>query len=418
MKLLPAIVIVLLALSGCVFRQLKENLQDLGQYGLLRGTVSVDHATDAPIIVLVYGGEGASAHVIDSFVLAQPGSFFFVVPAGTYRLAAFENRDRTFAYDAARDPVARYAGGSPLTVAPGQVIQHLDLTVAAQPEPLGFDYTVPEGGRRGTHHLPAVNVGVVTTLDDARFSHDNARLGLWRPVDFLFDVGAGLYFLEPYDAKKIPVLFIHGAVGTPDDWRAVIEHLDRARFQPWLLYYPTALSLRLDGHAIDRWMQRLYSTYRFSRLLVVAHSMGGLVGRSFINSALQNPSGGVAESLRLFVTLSTPWQGQSAAGLGVEHAPTVAPSWYDIAPGSEFLQWVQAKPLPKAIPHYLLFSYGGGGRFSSEPNDGVVTLASQLDPSAQAESVKVYGFNDSHTGILADPAVSALLNDILAAAAQ
>ncbi len=410
--------IVLLALSGCMFRQLKENLQDLGQYGVLRGTVSVDHATDAAIIVLVYGGEGASTQVIDSFVLAQPGAFFFIIPAGTYRLAAFEDRDRTFAYDPAHDPVARHADGRPLTVAPGQIIEHLDLMVTAQGEPLGFGYTVPEGGRRGAHELPAVNVGVVTTLDDPRFSHDNARLGLWQPVDFLFDVGAGLYFLEPYDPKKTPVLFIHGAMGTPDDWRTIIAHLDRSRFQPWLLYYPTALHLTLDGQAIDRWMQRLYSTYRFSRLLVVAHSMGGLVGRSFINSALQNPSGGVAESLHLFITLSTPWQGQSDAALGAEHAPVAAPSWFDIAPGSPFLQWVQAQPLPKAIPHYLLFSYGGGGRFSGEPNDGVVTLASQLDPRAQAESVKVYGFDDSHTDILADPSVSALLNEILAAAAQ
>ena len=358
-------------------------------------------------------------HVLDSFVLAQPGSYYFIVPAGTYRLAAFEDRDKTFAYDPEHDRAAVYGGGVPVTVAGGQTIEGLGIALrGGGNEPLGFAFTVPPAGRRGARQLPDLNIGVVTTLDDPRFSHDNAKIGLWQPIDFLFDVGAGLYFLEPYDEKKIPILFIHGALGTPDDWRWLIAHLDRNRFQPWLLYYPTALPLELDGAALDRWMQRLYTTFRFPRLLVVAHSMGGLVARAFINTALRDPTGGVADSLRLFVTLSTPWQGQAAAALGVEQAPAVAPSWYDMAPGSPFLQSLQASPLPKTIPHYLLFSYAGGSRFSDAANDGVVTLASQLDWRAQSESVKVYGFDESHTGILRSPQVSGLLNAILASAAQ
>lgn len=55
--------------------------------------------------------------------------------------------------------------------------------------------------------------------------------------------------------------------------RALIERLDRSRFQPWLLYYPTALPLDLDGAGLDRWMQRLYTTYRFPTLTVDRRNM-------------------------------------------------------------------------------------------------------------------------------------------------
>jgi hypothetical protein len=55
--------------------------------------------------------------------------------------------------------------------------------------------------------------------------------------------------------------------------QALIERLDHSRFQPWLLYYPTALPLDLDGAGLDRWMQRLYTTYRFPTLTVDRRNM-------------------------------------------------------------------------------------------------------------------------------------------------
>ena len=198
----------------------------------------------------------------------------------------------------------------------------------------------------------------------------------------------------------------------------MIERLDRTRFQPWFVYYPTALPLDLTGAAVHRWVQRLYSIYGFSRLLVVGHSMGGLVGRAFINDAVQHADGGLADTLRLFVTLSTPWQGHSMAALGVQHAPAVAPSWHDMAPDSAFLRAVLAQPLPSQIPYYLLFSYSGGSRMLGEANDGVVTLTSELDPRAQQQAVKVYGFAESHGGILGSASVSVLVNGLMTAAAH
>ena len=35
----------------------------------------------------------------------------------------------------------------------------------------------------------------------------------WKPAEFFREVGGNVYFLEAYDATKIPVLFVHGAAG-------------------------------------------------------------------------------------------------------------------------------------------------------------------------------------------------------------
>ena len=139
----------------------------------LRGTVSVEEPTGAPLVVLIYTGDADTAHVIDDFVLTQPGAFFFMLPAGTYRLAAFEDHSRTFAYDPAHDPAVRFAVGEPLTLAEGQVIDQIALVLhAGSTEQLGFAYTVPEAGRRGRAPAPRHQR---RSRDDARRSAASLR---------------------------------------------------------------------------------------------------------------------------------------------------------------------------------------------------------------------------------------------------
>jgi hypothetical protein len=43
-----------------------------------------------------------------------------------------------------------------------------------------------------------------------------------------------------------------------------------------------------------------------------------------------------------------------------------------------------------------------------------VSVASQLAVPAQSNAVRIYGFDDSHVGVLQNPEVSKLLNDLLA----
>jgi hypothetical protein len=404
--------------SGCVFHRLGQDLRTLETYGTVRGTVSAPPAAAPSIVVLAITGAPGAEHVVDSFVLGRPGPYFLTLPAGTYRIAAFADRAGKGVYEPDIDPVARPSAAGTIALTGGAVRQGVDLSFAGgATRPLGVSFRLPAPGERVVHLLPDVHVGEVTSLDDPRFARENAKLGMWEPVKFLFDVGAGIYFLEPYDPAKIPVLFVHGVAGTPDDFRTLIAHLDRKRFQPWVLYYPSGLDLGELGRGVDRWMERLHVEDPFPRLVVVAYSMGGLVSRAFLNEALDTPGGGVADALCLFVTLSTPWGGQRAAAWGVAQAPAVAPSWRNLAPGSPFLQALLAKPLPPHIPHDLLFSFGGKSRLLDVANDGVVTLWSELTPAAQAGARRLYGFDTTHTGILREEAVWRLLSQLLASAA-
>src|SRR5262249_30463900 len=180
-------------------------------------------------------------------------------------------------------------------------------------ERIPFPFSSADGEGLGEGTQPDLRfVGVVTRMDDPRFSRQNGRRGLWQPLEFVRQVGAGVYFLEPYDPNKVPVLFVHGALGHPGNWAAIVAALDRSRLQPWLAYYPTATGLETTAMALDRWMEELYVRYRSPRLAVVAHSMGGLVARAFINR-LVAAGDGRAAGLRLFVSVSTPWEGSELA---------------------------------------------------------------------------------------------------------
>ena len=64
--------------------------------------------------------------------------------------------------------------------------------------------------------------------------------------------------------------------------------------------------------------------------------------------------------------------------------------------------------LPPHIAYHMLFGFHGSS------NDGVVALSSQLRLEAQEEARSLRGYDDTHMGILSDPAALAHLNQILA----
>ena len=49
--------LVSLLLAGCMFGDLRQNLAQINEYTVLRGTVRTDHPTDLPILVVIYSGE-------------------------------------------------------------------------------------------------------------------------------------------------------------------------------------------------------------------------------------------------------------------------------------------------------------------------------------------------------------------------
>ena len=63
--------------------------------------------------------------------------------------------------------------------------------------------------------LSRLQLGIVANLDDERFSQERAGEALWQPFEMVADELVGLYFLELYDAGRIPVVFVRGMTGTP-----------------------------------------------------------------------------------------------------------------------------------------------------------------------------------------------------------
>lgn len=399
--------------ASCAFFALRENLERMQRFATVGGTVDTGAPAGTPTVVVLFRSEGEEP--VDSFVLPPHGRYFFVVPAGSYRIGAFIDTDNNFRYDPAHERGIWYRAPDVIHLVEGQAVGQIDLRFGTTGTvTLTQPLIAPELGRRGMRELPDVNIGTVTTIDDPRFSQENGTLGMWQPVDFAARHLAGIYLLEPFDPDKIPVLFVHGITGYPAEFRHLIARLDRKRFQPWLLYYPSGGRLEMLGRSTIRWITALGVQHRVRRLVIVAHSMGGLVSRSAINQWIASVGDARATKLDAFVTISTPWGGHAAAAEGVEHAPEVVPAWDDMAPGSEFLEGIFATQLPPECRYYLFFSYEGHSALVGGVNDGVVAVSSELVLAAQEQAVKVYGFPESHTSILRSEDVSARLNRVLA----
>lgn len=260
-------------------------------------------------------------------------------------------------------------------------------------EDLSEFYADPEGF---AGQVVAAGAVQVSGLDAPGLAESHGRKGLWQPLSFVKEKRGGVYLLEAYDPQKVPVLFIHGAGGTPQDWRYFISQLDRSRYQAWVYYYPTGLPIDLSAGWLDKFIADLHQRFRFQRLAIAAHSMGGLVAR---RSLTLTAGDSARDYSTLLVTFATPFGGVPVARLGLSLGAYAVPSWRDLAPTSAFLRSLQSRSLPAAVRHHVFFGYReDGGDFDS---DGVISVASQL----AVKPAGAHGFRTDHSDILDSAAV-------------
>jgi pimeloyl-ACP methyl ester carboxylesterase len=347
--------------------------------------------------------------------MERAGRFVFSVGdgQGTYTVGAFDDADRDLVLEPGESFIA---DRDSVTCKPGARFEDFALSIPAKAEvrSKGIDFsgikTMTLGEQVSSVLGQQTAAGELTSLAEDFFSQEVAESGLWRPFDFLVEGYAGVYFLEAYDPNRTPVLFVHGINGTPRSFDYVIRNLDRKRFQAWVYYYPSGLHLDTIADHLAQTMTKVQVRYRVPRFAVVAHSMGGLVARGFV---LRHAEASRSTRIPLFVTISTPWGGHKAA----EHAtkaPAVVDVWRDMAPGSPYQQSVLNPPLPAGLQHHMVFTFQRNRTSFGESDDQGVTVASQLVVPAQKNAVRVYGFDDTHMGVLRNPEVSNLLNDLLA----
>ncbi len=116
------------------------------------------------------------------------------------------------------------------------------------------------------------------------FGHAN---GLSRPH---------LFLLEPFDPNRRILLMIHGLASSPEAWTNVANNVMgdeelRRNYQIWQFYYPTNMPIPLNHGNIRRILTSALNHYdptgttkASSDMVVVGHSMGGVISRLLVSS--------------------------------------------------------------------------------------------------------------------------------------
>jgi len=398
---LLAFIALCITFSGCSLLKVHEQSEFIENIGRIKGSVTVTGTQKGEVIVLRYRDENGTPVLKAQTALSEKGEYQFNVAPGKHYLAAFVDVNNDGQYQ--ENEHGNFWGNPSFVLVPKKE------TVNLKPIIISGLVPKPENGQKARKSILKIveNIGRVTSIIDPTFTRKNYSMGMWHPVDFLEQVGGGLFFLQPYQPEKIPILFIHGVNGGPTDWKTLIANLDDDKFQPWVLFYPSGLRLDMISDYLMQAVVSLQKEYHFKRFSIVSHSMGGLVSRSFIKKCTEkHPK--IANKINFAMTINSPLGGMASAAAGAKHSPIVIPSWKDVAPDSVFLKDISDWTWPEDIPYYLVFSYKTGGS-----GDGVVSLKSQIPPKFQAESLHMYGFNNNHVGTLEDPYFLTLFNNLL-----
>lgn len=402
----------LLGITSCAnFRKLGKDLKLISEEYRVSGIIENADAYTSPVRAMVIEWDPAANEVYsgDRVDLTAGGAFMFLVRSPlNQHVAAYADTNRDGKYNRG-EPfwIHRDADGKPspvtLSAAERQARVTGTLSTSEQiPAALADAITRMLAGRSVeqviTRQGVRFAVGEKANLDDARFAATRGEDGLWTPATFAIQSGFGIYFLEDYDPSKTPVLFVHGAAGSPQDWRHAMEKIDRKIYQPWFYVYPSGMRLGQAAMALNEGVKLLHGRYRFKRLHVVAHSMGGLVARDFI---IRNVIADGQDYINTFITFSSPWDGHGAAAMGVKYAPEVVPSWRDMQQGSDFLTSLYDQRLKGRVNHHLFYSHHAKrSPVLPAENDGSVSVASQTRKEAAADAVEVRGFDEDHVSIL------------------
>ena len=154
--------------------------------------------------------------------------------------------------------------GKDATLALRRPAKQPTASVEGKVRPLAVNYSAPI-----SYYKPPSNLTLRGLVGGFEATHYPAEIGL--------------YFLQPYDPDRIPLIFVHGLFSTPFTWVETINGLQadpeiRKHYQFWVFAYPT-------GYPI------LYSAFRLRQALakadqvcpnhkpyvVVGHSMGGML---------------------------------------------------------------------------------------------------------------------------------------------
>ncbi len=390
---------------GCSLIKLEKEVNKALEGTCIVGRIQAKCTGNGPVIVAAYS-VGEEKKIANYTVLHDSGEYEIGLDKGEYYVFAYRDENSNLVYDEG-EAAGHYGEPKLVDARKVYVVYDIDIVIAEE----GRTIEIPPGFEISSvkpKKLRSRQAGAITDLDDERFSRENGVKGFWEPASFFQELGGNIVFLEEYDPEKTPVLFIHGAGGTPKSWKYFADNMDRTRFQPWFFYYPTGLRIESMSHLLFWKLVNLQTKYQFNKIYITAHSMGGLLAKSFIvNSGRQFPY------VRLFISLATPWGGDRMAEFGVRQSPAVIPSWIDMQPESDFITSLYRIEMPEGVNFYMFSGHRGSRNPFKSNNDGTIELASIQDLRAQSEAKMNYTFNEDHASILSSKEVLAQYNTIL-----
>ena len=262
-----------------------------------------------------------------------------------------------------------------------------------------------------------------------------------------------LMMFEPYQRGKIPVLFIHGLLSEPMTWAELFETIKadrelRDRYQFWAFQYPTGAAFLRSAAILRSELASLMASVdpeatdpALSQMVLIGHSMGGLVAqlqitssgdqlwRSFANRPLESlrltpemyaqfqelfyfePS----PHIRRVVYIGTPHRGSAMAnrligrmGAALVREPEEQRRQYDaflaanpgvvdkfatrriptsidmLEPNNPILNAMDHLPTAPCVATHSIIGIGGCS-LCREPSDGVVPVSSARMPGVESE---------------------------------
>lgn len=398
-------VVISLVATGCALIRLKKEFDWSLKSTVIIGRIYGKFAGGGPIIVAARS-TNEEKRIAGYTVLHDSGEYEIAVGQGKYHIFAYHDKNSNLIYDPG-EPAGQYGDPKVVRAPAVGVVYDIDIEIPEE----GRSIAIPHGtviSPAGPHKLYSRQSGVIADLDDERFSEDYGIKGFWEYGTFFEELGGNIYFLHEYDPKKIPLLFIHGATGTPKGWKYMVDHIDQTRFQPWFFYYPSGTRIDSMAHLLLWKLTNLQTRYQFKEIYITAHSMGGLVARSFIvNYNATFPY------VKLFISLATPWGGDRMAELGVKQSPVLIPSWIDMQPEGDFIKSLYRRKMPAHVSFYMFSGYRGSRNLFQSNNDGTIALSSLLDDRPQSEAIMNYAFNEDHVSILHSKKVATQYGKIL-----
>ena len=220
----------------------------------------------------------------------------------------------------------------------------------------------------------------------------------------------GLYELQPYDSRRIPVIFVHGLISTPRMWRNVINELEfdpqlRQRYQFLVFGYPTGNPPAYSALRLREELARFYQLHRdASPCVLVGHSMGGMLSRMQVTTVDRDawnamgtdqaarffasvPRGSLVERATLFpADLTGTITGTMGGALAIVtgDAKRMPNSITGLAPSNPLFKVLDARPIQP--PYHSIIGDRGKGD-SPNSSDGVVAYWSSHLKGARSECI-------------------------------